>query len=433
MELNQAIQKIIDDNDVNVLTERRFLTLLNDYQAFEDMPFAASMLRQIYNNGYGTKIHKIYCNQDANEVAAFLSELRNKFGFDIVMLRKVFGEFGFPIVSKQKSKSNRLPTTLNGMSVIEGRLEDEYGGMYSFPNAEIFYGLKENIVLYNIKDCTKLIYNGAFKDCQSLVQVLIPNSVVAIGDEAFAGCKHLQQVVIPDSVTIIGNNAFANCTSLQQISFPTSVISIGNGAFTNCKSLRHISLPNSVTSIGDEAFAFCSSLRQFVISNSVANIGRGAFSFCTSLQQVTIPNTVKSIEENTFDNCTSLQQIAIPSSVTSIGDKGFANCTVLKQITISSSVTSIGKEAFRDCISLNSIYIPSSVAYIGNEAFSGCGCSITFEAETPLGSLSYNVFGVTYYDRVSVRVNYNGKIFVQQCSLDAYRKAVAPYYSVFPL
>ena len=237
MELNQAIQKIIDDNDVNILTERSFLTLLNDYQAFEDMPFAASMLRQIYNNGYGTKIHKIYCNQDANEVTAFLSELRNKFGFDIVMLRKVFGEFGFPIVSKQKSKSNdskQVRPGFEGLEIVkygeyQGKYRDEYGGIYSYPNAELFYKLEDpNVPMYSIRQGTKMICKEAFViwDINSCYGARTNKSTI-------------QVIVIPDSVVSIGTCAFLGCTSLQNITIPSSVMSIGDNAFTgSCGILK---------------------------------------------------------------------------------------------------------------------------------------------------------------------------------------------------
>lgn len=249
MELNQAIQKLIDENDVDILKERRFLTLLNEYLAFADMPFAAQMLQQIYNNGYGTKIHKIYCNKNSDDVTAFLSELRNKFGFDIVILRKVFGEFGFPIVSKQKAKQNQKPRPLDDMEVIyyEGRkaYKDEYGGIYSYPNAEIFYKLEDKkIPYYSIREDTKVIYNGAFEECKFLMQVTIPNTVVSIGSIAFLSCSSLQQINIPDSVTTIGDSAFGCCFGLQEITINNPNTTIET-AFGYCDSLKEIKMPSN--------------------------------------------------------------------------------------------------------------------------------------------------------------------------------------------
>ena len=64
---------------------------------------------------------------------------------------------------------------------------------------------------------------------------------------------------IPDTldgyaVTAIGNEAFRSCESLKNITIPDSVTSIGDRAFYGCWFLSHITIPDSVTSIGDGAF-----------------------------------------------------------------------------------------------------------------------------------------------------------------------------------
>ncbi len=71
-------------------------------------------------------------------------------------------------------------------------------------------------------------------------------------------------VIIPSEhegkrVTAIGDYAFWRATVVEVI-IPNSIVSIGEGAFCECASLRSIVVPNSVTKIGDYAFAYCSSL-----------------------------------------------------------------------------------------------------------------------------------------------------------------------------
>lgn len=62
--------------------------------------------------------------------------------------------------------------------------------------------LKENLIraqkntdgTYFIKDGTRAISQGAFKDCTLLERVLIPDSVEEIGAEVFVGCENLKAI-----------------------------------------------------------------------------------------------------------------------------------------------------------------------------------------------------------------------------------------------
>ena len=200
----------------------------------------------------------------------------------------------------------------------------------------------------------------------------IPQGITAIGNSAFFCCDSLISVAIPDSVISIRDSAFSCCKSLTSITIPDSVTSIGHETFSSCVSLTSVTIPDSVTSIGDSAFSSCVSLTSVTIPDSVTSIGNIAFSFCTSLTSITIPDSVTSIGDGAFYACYSLTSITIPDSVTSIGDWAFSSCTSLTSITIPDSVTFIGDSAFDFCESLTSVSIPDSVTFIGDNAFSGC-------------------------------------------------------------
>ena len=106
----------------------------------------------------------------------------------------------------------------------------------------------------------KQIPNDAFRDCDSLISVNIPDSVTTIGDYAFYGCDSLTSVNIPDSVTTIEDSVFCGCKSLTSVTIPDSVTTIGEWAFGYCTSLKSVNIPDSVTTIGEAAFYHCTSL-----------------------------------------------------------------------------------------------------------------------------------------------------------------------------
>ena len=282
----------------------------------------------------------------------------------------------------------------------------------------------------------------AFRDCKSLSSVTIPNSVTSIGDRAFWECSALTSVVIPNSVTSIGASAFSSCSSLtsvhitdlaawfgisfrgnaanplyyahnlylkgeliKELVIPNSVTNIGQYAFEGCSSLTSITIHNSVISIGRNAFSYCSGLMSVTIPNSVTSIGKDAFYRCSSLTSITIPNSVTSIGDYTFAECESLTSITLPNSVISIGSWAFYICKSLTFITIPNSVTSIGEDAFALCFKLTSITIPNSVTSIGKGAFRSCDAltSVTIENEEGKVVIGKEAFPST------AKINYVGK------------------------
>jgi len=239
----------------------------------------------------------------------------------------------------------------------------------------------ENLVIpdtYNGKKVTEISKEG-FKDCASLTNITIPDSVTSIGKEAFWYCASLTNITIPDSVTSIGNSAFFACKSLTSITIPNGVTSIGFWAFKGCKALTSITIPDSVKSIDDWAFDGCHALTEITVPSSVSDLGDNPF------REIPLANINIARENSHYkkqNNCiietgtgrlvSGDETSVIPGDVKSIGDQAFFACEALTSITIPDSVTSIGNSAFFACKSLTSITIPDSVTSIGNYAFDGC-------------------------------------------------------------
>lgn len=107
--------------------------------------------------------------------------------------------------------------------------------------------------------------------------------MVTIGDHAFRGCDDLQNIVIPNNVKSIEHNAFDWCRNLQSVVISDSITSIERQSFKDCKNLRDVTVPNGVTHIDREAFLGCDNLQSVIIPDSVVSIGKNAFKGCKKL------------------------------------------------------------------------------------------------------------------------------------------------------
>lgn len=133
--------------------------------------------------------------------------------------------------------------------------------------------------------------------------------VTYLDDYCFDGCTLLNTVVIPETVVTIGEGAFWGCTALESINIPSSVTSLKNDAFHGCSSVISVIIPSTVTYMGRGCFSYCSGLTEVIISEGITSLPIACFAYCTSLPTVVIPSTMESIAQLCFAGCTGLESI----------------------------------------------------------------------------------------------------------------------------
>ena len=289
---------------------------------------------------------------------------------------------------------------------------------YSFTEIEV-----PSSVTYNGNQIpVTVIGKGAFRYCQTLTKVKLPETIKRIEQDAFRGLFALSENIdIPQGVEEIQDGSFAQCP-ITHATIPAGVKEISPAVFENCSKLESVTIEGNVTSIGSRSFGFCSKLQTLTIPNTVTYIGEGAFYGCSLLNNIEIPDGVKTIDEEAFCYCESLTSIEIPSSVEEMGtrvfsgckslenvvmpqgckyimDYTFYGCSALKSINLPDGLVRIGASAFSENSALEISKFPSSLEYIEDDAFRNCK-SITAELDLPnikeIGELTfYRCTGLT--------------------------------------
>ena len=274
------------------------------------------------------------------------------------------------------------------------------------------------VAYYNGNPYTVTIIDSyAFYHCDGLNGTLvIPNTIMEIGDDAFDYCGFTGIVNIPASVEDIGYTPFYccdgidgfvvdpaneyydsrdNCNAIvrtysnkleigcKNSTIPNTIVSIEEDAFNHVRGLTSITIPSSVTSIGGWSFWF-TGLTSINIPSTVTSIGTNPFAGCADLTSITVEsgntnydsrNDCNAIVRTNADELISgCQNTVIPNDVTRIGDNAFYFISTLAgELVIPEQITSIGGYAYEGCSGLTgSLVIPNTVLEVGESAFAYC-------------------------------------------------------------
>ncbi len=163
---------------------------------------------------------------------------------------------------------------------------NEYGGMHYLGTAENQYFMLVKLTsktqsTYYIQETTKIVYNDVFRGCSYLTNITIPENVVSIGQYAFFGCSQLKKIILSSNIEHLGMEMFTNCSSLTSITIPAKVKQIGHSMF------------------------YGSGLQSITFEGNVVSFGCNLFSGC-NISSITLPASVRDIDSNAFGNVSSI-------------------------------------------------------------------------------------------------------------------------------
>ncbi len=276
-------------------------------------------------------------------------------------------------------------------------------------NEEAFAG-QDSISIVDTNRITE-IGDRAFKDCEGLVEILLPN-VRVIGKEVFNGCNNLSKAVIEgegqvdlikesleaceltQKIDICINNEVKvsiNDTKsddeapldkeiekiedsagedsaiqieneddlkklMEKLKFEYGKevkVELGSNISEICdKAFKENEVLaeinlDSIKTIGDYSFSGCRKLN-YVKLSSIEIMGKGAFSGCYGLVEVQeMSKNIESIDKYTFSRCQELERIDL-SGIKEICEHAFGMCSGLTEINLS-SIETIKEDAFKGC------------------------------------------------------------------------------------
>ncbi len=284
-----------------------------------------------------------------------------------------------------------LPTRFEKDTVLYGGWHtyvtyelDELTDSYAVSGVVLPFTTVEILPEYNGKKVTT-IKEKAFKGNESIINLVLPDSITTIEDNAFSNMTNLETINLPDSLTSIGKNIFTGSTkiaydnhsglkyidnwlvdakdcTIQNVILKPETIGIFSEAFKNCYDIIQVTIPAHLWYLGENVFECNTSLEKIEVSeyNKTFTSLNGTLynKDMTSLikypsarvnVEITLPASLKNIESMAFDRCNNLKTVNITNNIQTIQKYAFYNCKELTSVNIDTDSVLIDIDAFYNC------------------------------------------------------------------------------------
>ena len=235
--------------------------------------------------------------------------------------------------------------------------ESDYINRYDFStpvNSNLvlwaLWGAADPLFLYSESDGKTYItgfryQNIPYKEVEIPAVTETGTPVYGIREAAFAENDTLEKVSIADGISFIDKYAFSQCASLTEVVIPASVVSIGENAFNGCEKLVSFTAEgNGLNSIGNSCFAGCSALESVTLPDSLGSLGEYAFDSASSLKNIVLPVSLAVLQRGVF-RYSGLVSIDL-SHVTDIYNEAFWGAVNLETVTGAENLTNVGSFTF---------------------------------------------------------------------------------------
>lgn len=235
----------------------------------------------------------------------------------------------------------------------------------------------------------------------NITEVVIPDSVMDIGDAAFYGCEALASFEVSNLINLIGTDAFKNTayyldesnwtgdalyleeylvevrtTASGEWTVREGTVNIASNAFAGCEGITAVHFPSSLRFVGNMAFLGCRGIKEIDLSISGIQIGMRAFEDCTALTSVRIatddaPNAPP-VKSYIGFGIAQVDEVFMPGGSSDIAFDPTADPNLIYS-------ASIGTDAFNGCTSLTDVRLGSNVGYFGSYVFRGCTALVSID------------------------------------------------------